>query len=108
MRHSQAETMEIIRTVEGSELSVKKTLEELQINRSTRYDWYHRYLNNGYDGLEVHNPQPRQFWNRIPDQEKKQIVSIAVEHPEQSPRQLACFITDKQGYFIEVNGFYFM
>jgi|GEM_PF-4932355 len=31
---------------------------------------------------------------------KEQIVSIALEHPEQSPRQLACFITDKEGYFI--------
>jgi len=106
MRYSQAEKMEIIRTVEDSELSVKKTLEELQINRSTFYDWYQRYLKNGYDGLEVHKPQPRQFWNRIPNQEKEQIVSIALEHPEQSPRQLACFITDKQGYFISESSVY--
>jgi len=40
MRYSQAEKLEIIRLVEGSPLSVKQTLEELNINRSTFYTWY--------------------------------------------------------------------
>ena len=35
--------MEIIRTVEESELPVKRTLEGLGINRSTFYKWYRRY-----------------------------------------------------------------
>jgi transposase-like protein len=35
MRFSQAEKMEIIRIVEESELSVRHTLRELGINRST-------------------------------------------------------------------------
>ncbi len=35
MRFSQAEKMEIIRIVEESELSVRRTLRELGINRST-------------------------------------------------------------------------
>lgn len=51
MRYSQAEKLEIIRLVEGSPLSVKQILEELNINRSTFYIWYSRYERGGYDAL---------------------------------------------------------
>ena len=66
MRYSQAEKMEVIRLVEKSSLSVKKTLAELDINRSTFYGWYGRYLEDGYDGLADKKPTPRKFWNKIP------------------------------------------
>lgn len=98
--------MEIIRMVEGSDLPVKRTLEELQVNRSSFYEWYRRYRADGYDGLALKPPQPRRFWNRIPEPEKEQVVAIALEHPEQSPRQLAWFITDTQGYFISESSVY--
>ena len=39
MRYSQAEKMEIIRMVEGSDLSVVRTLGELDVNRSSFYEW---------------------------------------------------------------------
>jgi hypothetical protein len=42
MRHNQTEKMEIIRVVESSPLGVKRTLRELELNRSTFYDWYRR------------------------------------------------------------------
>jgi transposase-like protein len=80
MRYSRAEKMEIIRKVEESELSVKQTLEELKVNRSSFYEWYQRYRENGYDGLAVNVPRPRRFWNGIPDQEEEQIAAIALEH----------------------------
>jgi len=35
MRHSQSERMEIIQLVENSELSIRKTLKELGVPRST-------------------------------------------------------------------------
>jgi transposase InsO family protein/transposase len=106
MRRSQPEKMEIIRTVEESEMSVKKTLEELDVNRSTFYEWYRRYTASGYDGLAVREPHPRRFWNKIPEIEKKQIVSIALEHPEKSPRELSCLVIDKMGYFISESSVY--
>jgi hypothetical protein len=40
VRRSEAEKREIIHIVEHSALSVKKTLEELQVPRSTFYRWY--------------------------------------------------------------------
>ncbi len=43
MKYTQSEKMEIIRMVEDSSLSVKKTLEEIGVSRSTFYEWYKRY-----------------------------------------------------------------
>lgn len=106
MRYTQAEKMEIIRTVEQSELSVRKTLEELDINRGTFYQWYRRYQDGGYDGLANRKSSPKKFWNRIPDHVKQQVVDIALEHPEKSPRELAWHITDTQEYFISESSVY--
>ena len=39
VRHTAAETYEVIRLVEGADLSVRQTLRELQVNRSTFYAW---------------------------------------------------------------------
>jgi putative transposase len=105
-RYSQAEKMEIIRIVEASELSVKQTLAELEVPRSTFYDWYRRYTEAGYDGLADRPPQRRRFWNRIPDRVREQVVDIALAHTELSPRQLAWHITDTQGYFISESSVY--
>jgi putative transposase len=56
MRLKPSEKMEIIRLVEGSELGVNKTLRQLGINKSTFYNWYHLYQQDGPDGLY---PLPR-------------------------------------------------
>jgi len=73
MRYSQSEKMEVIRLVEGSPLSIKQTLRELNINRSTFYQWYRQYQEGGYDGLANRYRAPRQFWNEIPPWEKERV-----------------------------------
>ena len=77
MRYSQAEKMEIIRTVEESKLPVRQTLRELDVPRSSFYEWYARYERWGYDGLAARKPETKQFWNRIPEHEREQVVSLA-------------------------------
>jgi transposase InsO family protein len=106
MRHSPPEKMEIIRTVEGSNLPVKRTLEELDVNRSTFYEWYRRYQEEGYDGLRNRTTGPRRFWNRIPEHERARVIEVALEHPEKSPRELAWHITDTEGYYISESSVY--
>ena len=91
MRYSQAEKMEVIRMVEESGLYVKRTLKELDINRRTFYGWYLRYVEHSYEGLADHKPCPNKFWNRIPEPIKDQIVTIDLEHPEKSPRELVWY-----------------
>ena len=98
--------MEIIRLVESSSLPVRQTLRELDIPVSTFYDWYRRYIQDGYDGLADQRVGPRRFWNRIPDHERKRIVEIALEKPELSPRELAFHITDRCGYFVSESSVY--
>ena len=106
MRHSQSEKMEIIRIVEQSHLPIKHTLKELDIASSTFYDWYHRFQFDGYEGLADRSSRPGKIWNRIPDSEREKIVQIALEHPGKSPRELAWYITDIEGYFISESSVY--
>jgi len=106
MRYSPSEKLEIIRIVEDSELSVRKTLRELGIHRSTFYNWYRRYLDGGLEGLGIQKPKARCFWNKIPEEVKEQVVSEALEQTALSPRELACHITDTKGYFISESSVY--
>jgi putative transposase len=106
MRRSAGEKMEIIRIVQDSELGVKRTLEELGISRSTFYDWYKRYLEEGYEGLKPRESKRRTFWNKIPDQERKMVIETALEQEDLSPRELAFHITDNQGWFISESSVY--
>lgn len=85
MRYSQSEKLEIIRLVEESILPVKRTLEELDVPRSTFYDWYRRYASEGIEGLEDRQSGPRRFWNRIPDAEREKVVNLALDSPEKTP-----------------------
>ena len=106
MRFSQSEKMEIIRLVEESELGVKRTLKELGVSRSTFYDWYCRYREKGYEGLSAVFPTRRGYWNRIPEEEREDVVNIALEMPELSPRELAWHITDNEGWYISESSVY--
>ena len=66
MRHTAAEKHEIVRLVEGSDLPGRRTLRELQVNRSTFYAWYHRDTARGQARLEPKPGAARRYWNRIP------------------------------------------
>jgi putative transposase len=85
---------------------VKQTLTELEVPRSTFYRWYERYRTAGYDGLADQQAGPRQFWNRIPDAVREHVVDVALERPDQSPRQLAWHITDTEEHFISETSVY--
>ena len=106
MRASQAEKMETIRLVEGSALSVRRTLAELDVVPSTFYRWYRAYVESGPDGLAPKPPGERRFWNRIPEPERQMVVETALAKPELTPRELAWDITDHQGYFISESSVY--
>ena len=106
MRYSQSEKMEIIRLVEDSALSVKQTLNELGVAKSTFYRWYSRYDKEGYAGLANRPPNARRFWNKIPEEEKVDIVEAALDRPEMSPRELAWHITDTKGSYISESSVY--
>ena len=69
-------------------MSVKKTLRALQVPRRTFYRGYKKYLEEGEEGWVDHRPNPHQIWNRIPQEVKQEVVELALEHPDRSPRHI--------------------
>ncbi len=100
MRYPASEKLEIIRLVEQSHLPVRRTLDKLGIAKTTFYRWYDRYLAFGMSGIEDRNSGPGRIWNRIPDDVRQQIVDLALDEPELSPRELAIRFTDTKDYFV--------
>jgi transposase-like protein len=89
MRYPAPEKLEIIRLVEQSHLPTRQTLEKLGIARRTFARWYARYLDGGPEALEDRPSAPSRVWNRLPDDVRKQIIDMALENSELSPRELA-------------------
>ena len=106
MRYPASEKLEIIHLVERSLLPARRTLGKLGIPRSTFHRWYDRYLDGGIDALEDRKPQPARVWNRIPGQVRDQIIELALEKPDLSPRELAITFTDTRGYFVSESSVY--
>jgi len=106
MRFSQEEKYEIIRLIDGSDLSANRTLKELGIHKRTFYNWYKRYLEGGYDGLAPKAKGRHQTWNKIPLQQRQQVVEEALDHEDLSSRELAFHIIDKHKWFISESSVY--
>ena len=100
MRYPASEKLEIIRIVEQSHLPAKRTLDGLGIARRTFYRWYDRYREGGPEALEDRPSAPSRVWNRIEDDIRGQIIEMALEQTELSPRDLAVRFTDEKRYFV--------
>jgi len=98
--------MEIIRLVEGTDLPVRVTLRQLGVPRSTFYGWYQRYAEEGFDGLHDKKPAPRGRWNAIPEKIHNEVLALALERTDLSPRELACHYTDEKRYFVSESSVY--
>ena len=100
MRYPATEKLEIIRIIEQSHLPAKLTLDRLGIARRTFYRWYDRYLEGGPEALADQPSAPSRVWNRIPAEVQDQIIELALEQSELSPRELAVRFTDEKRYFV--------
>ena len=98
--------MEIIHLVEGFDLPIKITLRQLGVPRSTFYGGYGRYEAAGLDGLEDQKPAPRPCWNTIPEKVRGEVLDLALECTDLSPRELACRYTDENRYFVSESSVY--
>src|SRR5215468_9318981 len=78
---------------------VRRTLAALGILPGTFYRWYDRFRSGGREALEDRSSRPRQVWNRIPDDVREQVLQVALDEPELSPRELAARFTDTRKYF---------
>jgi transposase InsO family protein len=95
MRYPASEKLEIIGIVERSHLPVKQTLAKIGVSRPTFYRWYDLYRRFGEAALEDRRAGPkRPAWNRIPDDVRGEIIAMALDKPELSPRELAMKVGD--------------
>ena len=106
MRYAASEKLEIIRLVEESHLSARRTLAKLGIPRTTFYRWYYRYLQRGEAGLADQSPKPKHVLNRVPDEVKRKVVKPALQETELSPGELAVTFTDQERYFVSESTVY--
>jgi putative transposase len=100
MRYPASDKTEIIRLVEQSPLPARRTLEKLGIPRASFYRWYDRYQRGGPEALADRPARTDQVWNRIPETIRDQIVDLALDQAELSPRELAVRFTDEKKYFV--------
>ncbi len=100
MRYHASDKTEIIRLVEQSPWPARRMLERLGIPRSSFYRWYDRHRRGGPEALADRPSRPDRVWNRIPEAIRGQIVDLALDQPELSPRELAVRFTDKKQYFV--------
>ena len=105
--YTASEELAIIRLVEESELSIRLTLQEISVSRSSFYRWYRAYDESGLDGLENQGRAVRQHWNRIPDSVRTLIVEVALDRPDLAPRELVWYflstILDDYSRYISVS-----
>jgi putative transposase len=106
VRRTASEKMEIIRLVEGTDLPIRVTLRQLGVPRSTFYGWYERYVELGFNGLHDKKPAPRPRWNAIPETVQEDVLDLALERTDLSPRELAFHYTDEKRYFVSESSVY--
>jgi putative transposase len=92
--------------VEQSHLPVQRTLTKEGIPPTTFYRWYDRFVEHGPGALEDRPSAPSRVWNRIPKAVRDQIVTLSLEEPELSPRELAVKFTDMEKYFVSAASVY--
>ena len=51
-------------------------------------------------GLEDRRPHPGRVWNRIPDDVRREVVELALDQPELSPREPAARFTHAKKRFV--------
>src|SRR5262249_46190620 len=78
----------------------------LGIKSSTFYRWYDRFRSGGPEALQDKPSKPDRVWNRIPDDIRQRIVSMALDQPELSPRELATRFTDTNSYCVSESSVY--
>ena len=76
------------------------------MSRPTFYRWYDLYRQFGEAGLQDRSSHPGRVWNRIPDNVRAQMLDMALERPELSPRELAVTFTDERSYFVSEASMY--
>jgi len=92
------EKASLIALVRSSPLLRKQVLAQLDLPKSTYYDWLRR-REDELVGAASRSPR-RVTWNRLRPEEEQAVLGLARAAPELSPRQLAFRITDTAAFSV--------
>jgi putative transposase len=96
----------ILRLVESSPLPVREALEHLDTTPSTYYRWRMNFRRFGLEGLRDKTASKGKGWNRLMPEEREKILEVAKEETDWSPREVACHITDHEGFSVSESSVY--
>ena len=74
--------------------------QEVGILPGSFYRWYDKYRTGGVEALEDKSSRPSRIWNRIPNDVRVEIIDLALDCPEMSPRELAAKFTGTRKYYV--------
>jgi putative transposase len=97
---SKGKKMEIIRSVESSDLSISKAIDKLDIPRSTYYRWKRKLRSQGINGLVDNKPYRARTPNQLLPSQVDKILEYATFNPEYSSREISLYITDNEGFSV--------
>ena len=94
---SFGEKASLVALVRSSPLPRKQVLAQLELPKSTYYDWLRRHADqSGAPG----RAEGRAPWNKLRPEEEQAVLGLARAAPELSPRQLAFRITDTGAFSV--------
>jgi len=96
---------DLIEKVESQKGHRSDILQELQISRSTYYQWRKVYEEKGIESFQKVRSGGR-IWNRLMAAEVERVLKVARLYPELSPRLLAVKITDEGDFSISESTVY--
>ncbi len=96
----------ILRQVEASPFSVRKSLKHLGVPVSTYYRWRSNFRRFGLEGLRDMTASNAKGWNRLLPDERDKILKVAQQDTDWSPREVACHITDYEGFSVSESTVY--
>ena len=103
---SAQEKLEVLRAVEGSPLALAETLGRLDVPASTYYRWRRKFRDQGLDGLRDASPYKGRVWNELLGEEREAILETALQCPEWSSREIACYLADNGGFTVSESTVY--
>ena len=103
---STQEKMEMLRVAMGSNSSIRKTLDALDLPKSTYYRWRQRWRYMGLLGLRDTRPKRDGCWNKLLPDQQTRIIDIATMNQDWPCRQICFFITDHEGFSVSKSTVY--
>ena len=98
--------LEVLRAMEASPLEAREALARLDVPVSTYYRWRRKFRSYGFEGLKDASPYKGRVWNQLLEEEREEVLGIALQRPDWSCRQIACYLGDHGGFTVSESSVY--